>query len=93
MKKIVAFSLLAIVAIVSCSKFDDSNIWKELEKHDNRISLLEELCRKLNTDVINLQAIVTALETNDYIVSASPLVTGDGYTLLFKSGKSIVIYN
>ena len=93
MKKIISLVLCALVLAVSCKKFDDSKIWEELNKHEIRITLLEELCKKLNSDIITLQTIVTALETNDYIISAAPLVTGDGYTFLFKSGKSIVIYN
>lgn len=47
----------------------------------------------MNTDISNLQSIVTALETSDYIVNAFPLADGNGYTLIFKSGKSIVIQN
>lgn len=93
MKKFITIILLSLIAVVSCKKFDDSKIWDKLNEHENRILLLEELCRKLNADIINLQTIVTALETNDYIINASPLVTGDGYTFLFKSGKSIVVYN
>lgn len=93
MKKFITITLLSLIAVVSCKKFDDSKIWDKLNDHENRILLLEELCKKLNADIINLQTIVTALETNDYIVNASPLATGDGYTFLFKSGKSIVVYN
>ena len=93
MKRFITIALLTLVAVVSCKKFDDSKIWEELRDHENRIALLEELCKKLNSDIINLQTIVTALETNDYIINASPLATGDGYTFLFKSGKSIVVYN
>ena len=93
MKKFITITLLSLIAVVSCKKFDDSKIWDKINDHENRILLLEELCKKLNADIINLQTIVTALETNDYIVNASPLVTGDGYTFLFKSGKSIVVYN
>ena len=93
MKKFITITLLSLIAVVSCKKFDDSKIWDKLNDHENRILLLEELCKKLNADIINLQTIVTALETNDYIINASPLVTGDGYTFLFKSGKSIVVYN
>lgn len=84
---------MGMVAIVSCQKFDASDIWDKLNDHESRIAYLEEVCKNMNTSIINLQAIVTALETNDYIISASPLVTGDGYTFLFRSGKSIVIYN
>ena len=84
---------IAICFIVSCSDFDDSEIWDKLNDHENRILYLEEICKKLNMDIVNIQSIITALETNDYIISASPLVDGSGYTFIFKSGKSIVIYN
>ena len=93
MKKLFYVVLALSLSIVSCSKFDDTEIWNKLNDHETRIAYLEEICEKMNADIINLQALVTALEGNDYIVSASPLVTGDGYTFVFKSGKSVVIYN
>lgn len=93
MKKYLSLLFMAMVTIVSCQKFDDSEIWDKLNNHESRLAYLEEVCKNMNADIVNLQAIVTALETNDYIISASPLVTGDGYTLLFKSGKSVVIYD
>ena len=93
MKKYLSLLFMVMMAIVSCQKFDDSKIWDKLNDHETRIAYLEEVCKNMNTSIVNLQTVVTALETNDYIVSASPLVTGDGYTFLFKSGKSIVIYN
>ena len=86
------FALLAIMAL-SCSKFDDSEIWDKLNNHESRITELEKLCKEMNAEVIKLQTLVTALENNDYIINASPLVTGDGYTFIFKSGKSVVVYN
>lgn len=93
MKKYLSLLLMVLMTIMSCQKFDDSEIWDKLNDHEARIAYLEEVCKNMNTSIVNLQAVVTALETNDYIVSASPLVTGDGYTIIFKSGKSIVIYN
>ena len=93
MKKLFAFALMAICGAISCNKFDDSAIWDKLNDHETRLAYLEEVCKKINADIINLQTIVTALETNDYIINASPLATGDGYTFIFKSGKSVVIYN
>ena len=82
---------MAFYLITSCSKFDDSKIWDKLNDHEYRIAYLEEVCRKMNTDIVNLQTIVTTLEANDYITNASPLQDGSGYTLIFKSGKSIVV--
>ena len=93
MKRLITFALMATCLVISCSKFDDSAIWDKLNDHENRIAYLEEVCKKMNKDIVNLQTLVTALETNDYIVNASPLATGDGYTFIFKSGKSVVIYN
>lgn len=93
MKRLITFALMATCLVISCSKFDDSAIWDKLNDHENRIAYLEEVCKKMNNDIVNLQTLVTALETNDYIVNASPLATGDGYTFIFKSGKSVVIYN
>lgn len=93
MKKSAIIALTALCAAVACNKFDDSAIWEKLNDHENRIVYLEEVCRKMNADIVNLQTIVTALESNDNIVSVSPLATGDGYTFTFSSGKSIVIYS
>ena len=93
MKKHLSLLFMAVMAIVSCQKFDDSEIWNKLNEHDTRIAYLEELCKAMNADIVNIQTLVTALESNDYIVNASPLVSGDGYTFIFKSGKSIVIYD
>jgi len=93
MKRLITLAIMAVCIVVSCSKFDDSAIWDKLRDHESRIAYLEEVCKKMNTEIVNLQTIVTALETNDYIVNASPLATGDGYTFIFKSGKSVVIYN
>lgn len=78
---------------LSCSKFDDSEIWNKLNNHESRITELEKLCKEMNAEIIKLQTLVTAFENNDYIINASPLITGDGYTFVFKSGKSVVVYN
>lgn len=93
MKRLLSYVLVICSLASSCQKFDDSEIWNKLNNHEKRIAYLEELCEKMNEELANLQIIVTALESHDYVINASPLVNGDGYTLIFKSGKSIVIYN
>ena len=85
--------VLTTMLVLSCNKFDDSAIWDKLNDHEGRIAYLEEVCKTMNANIVNLQALVTALESDDYIINASPLVTGDGYTFTFKSGKSVVIYD
>lgn len=93
MKKLVLFAIMAMSLVVSCNKFDDSAIWDKLNNHETRIAYLEEVCKKMNGDIVNLQTIVTALESNDCVTGVTQLATGDGYAIAFKSGKSIVIYN
>ena len=83
---------MTVCFAVSC-QYDDSEIWDKLNDHESRIAYLEKICDEMNTDISNLKTIVTALETNDYIINAYPLATNDGYTLVFKSGKSIVVHN
>ena len=81
---------------VSCSKFDDTPIWDKLNDHENRISALEEMCRKMNTNIEALQAIVEALQKNEYVTSVVLITEGGvevGYTIAFSSGKSITIYH
>ena len=92
MKKGFVLALITMLAL-SCNKFDDSAIWDKLNDHEGRIAYLEEVCKTMNANIVNLQTLVTALEANDHIINASPLVTGDGYTFTFKSGKSVVIYD
>ena len=91
MKRILLLILTATIVAISCNKFDDSAIWDKLREHERRIVQLEELCKQINEEISTLKNIVTALETCDYIVNAYPLASGDGYTLVFKSGKSVVI--
>lgn len=93
MNKLFAFGIITAGILSSCCKFDDSAIWDKLNEYENRIAYLEEVCKKMNSDLVNIQTLVTALESNDYIVNISPLATGDGYILVFKSGKSLVIYH
>jgi len=57
---------------------------------------LQRLCNETNTNLSALQAIVTALQNNDYITSVDPLTENgkvEGYTIKFAKSNPIVIYN
>ena len=96
MKKLLAFAaLFAVVALTSC-KYDDDDLWNSVHGLENRVAKLEELCNKTNTNLSALQAIVTALQNNDYITSVDPLTESGkviGYTIKFAKSNPIVIYN
>jgi hypothetical protein len=93
------FTLCAIViavAVSSCSKFDDTEIWDKLNDHESRITALEELCKQMNTNIDALQTIVEALEKRDYITNVSPVrKDGEviGYTISFAESDTITIYH
>ena len=99
MKRLFFYLLVAVlsaVSIVSCSMYDDTLIWEKLNDHEQRLSELETLCDKLNSDVETMQKIVEALQNNDYITSVTPIYEGDkliGYTILFAKSGPITIYN
>lgn len=57
---------------------------------------LQRLCNETNTNLSSLQAIVTALQNNDYVTSVDPLTEDGkviGYTIKFAKSNPIVIYN
>ena len=93
------FNLIAIalaVVVSSSCEFDDTDIWNKLNDHEERISNLEELCKQMNTNISALQAVVNALQKNDYITNVSPVrKDGEeiGYTITFAYGDTITIYH
>ena len=82
-----------IIVMVGCCKFDDTALWNSIEDLDNRVEQLEELCDRINTNITSLQAIVRALETQDYITNVVSLPNDEGYIISFISGKNITIYH
>ncbi len=57
---------------------------------------LRTLCNQMNTNISSLQAIVSALQNNDYITACTPLMDEGvqiGYTITFAKSGSIVIYH
>lgn len=95
MKRTLLFAL-SLLVVVACSKFDDSAIWEELNKHEDRIVKLETLCNQMNTNIASLQTIIIALQSNDYVVNIAPIKEGNkeiGYTITFSKSGSITIYH
>ena len=96
MKKLLSIiAIAAALCFASCEKFDDSEIWDKLNNHENRITVLEELCKQLNTNISSLQAIVEAVQNKDYVTGVYPIQNGDaiiGYTITFTKSNPLTIY-
>ena len=96
MKKLLCF-LFAVSVLSGCGgDYDDSALTGRVDDLENRVSKLEELCKQMNTNISSLQALVNALQDNDYITGVTP-ITKDGetigYTISFAKSAPITIYH
>ena len=96
MKKILCF-LFAVSVLSGCGDdYDDSALTGRVDDLENRVIKLEELCKQMNTNISSLQALVNALQDNDYITGVTP-ITKDGetigYTISFAKSAPITIYH
>ena len=57
---------------------------------------LRTLCNQMNTNINALQAIISALQNNDYVKSVTPVMQDGkeiGYTIIFSKSNPITIYH
>ncbi len=74
----------------SC-KYDDDDIWKAVDDLENRVVVMENAVKQINTDIASLRTIVEALQAD---VTIKSVVEGDeGCTITFSNGKTVVITN
>ena len=76
MKKLFTILSFVLLMAISCARFDDSAIWEELLNHRERIEKLELECNRLNSNVEAMQAILKALQTNDYVTNVTKIMEG-----------------
>ena len=90
-------SLCAALTLVGCTEpYDDTAIREDIEDLQERVTALEEMCRKMNSNISAMQSILTVLQNNDYITSVTPVTEGGktiGYTITFAKGSPITIYH
>ncbi len=83
--------------VASCAtEYDDTAVWDEFNKYNERLTKLEQLCQQMNTNISSLQAIVTALQNNDYVTSVVPINQNGvevGYVITFSKSGTITIYH
>ena len=96
MKKLFYFIIAAVFAVGCSEAYDDSALTGRVDNLEDRVSKLEILCSQMNTNILSLQTLVNALSQNDYITNVAPISRNGeevGYTITFKSGKTITIYH
>lgn len=77
--------ILGLLSLVSCTEYDEVAMWNKNEDMGSRLAALEELCSRLNTNIVSLQQIVEALQGNDYVTGVVPVVVWAGYSDVQKS--------
>ena len=92
MKKITTI-IFTLILLFSCNKYDDSSIRSDIEGLESRMATLEQQCRIMNGNISALQALVSAIQGRDCVVSVSDLSDGTGYSITFASGRTITLRN
>ena len=98
MKKLL-FMAFAALCLMSCQ----DGLWNAINELkdqyselDGRVTRLEELCKEMNTNISALQTIVNVIQSNDYIVSVTPVIKDSkeiGYVITFGKHEPITIYH
>lgn len=89
-------TVAAMLFAVGCQKYNDTPLKNRVGELENRVTALEELCKKMNTNISSLQTIVGALQNNDYVTSVTPVTKNGetiGYTIAFSKSAPITIYH
>lgn len=79
----------------SC-KTDTDDIWDNIHKLDDRVTTLEDICKRMNGNINALQILVEAVQDNNSITKVIPVIEKEktiGYTIHFTKGDPITIYH
>lgn len=98
MKKLLLFTLISFLALVSCEKYDDSSLKTDINDLSNRVTALENWQQQVNGNISSLQSIVNALSGTDYVVSVSDILDNNGKVIgcsfqFAKGGKKEIYFS
>ena len=90
------FNILCAVLLLALTACQHDEIWDQLRDHEQRIEQLEKQCRELNSNVEALQAILVAVQQNDYVTEIMKVMEDGvevGYSITFSKSGTITIYH
>lgn len=102
MKRIICLSAAILLLFAGCSEVNvpeellNGDLIGRLDDLESRVDDLEQQCKKINSDIAALQAIVNAVQTRDYITAVEPVVENGvevGCRIVFANADPIVIYH
>ena len=86
--------LCMLAGVAGC--YDDADVRARLDDQEQRLAALEQACARMNTNIASLQAILGALQNNDYLASTAPIFEDGeiiGYTLTFVHSGTMTVYH
>ena len=91
MKKVsfIAQFVLLMLFTTACDKYDDAEIWDRVNSLENRVTLIENQMKLLNSNINSISGLVDALQNRLYVTNITTLE--DGYTLTFSDGSHVTI--
>ena len=97
MKKLFFAFAAGLLLLAGCAKeYDDTALKEKVDALDKKVTALQAEVDKLKGDVSGLSTVVEAWKNADVITKVDEIKEGDkvtGYTLTFKSGKTISLFN
>lgn len=75
---------------------DSSKLWESIGSIEARLTSLEKQCAELNTNISSIQAIVEAVQKNDYITDVAVVLENGvevGYKISFSSRPAVIIFH
>lgn len=89
------FALLTPVLLWGGCKYDDDDVWTELDKQAVRIAALEQWKETINGNITALQGLVSALESRDHVTAVIEFTNPSpgGYRITFAKSGEITIWN
>ena len=96
MKKLFTLTTMFLILIGSSCSYDDTGIWNSINNLEQRVLELEKTCKEINSNISAMQAILTALQNNDYVTSIVQVTENGetiGYTINFSKSGSVTIYH
>ena len=94
MKRLLTIFCAALLLASSCERYDD--ILDRLSKLEQRVDEIENQCRRLNSNVDAVQAVLSAVQQNDYVTEVMKVMENGelvGYSITFAKAGTITLYN
>lgn len=94
MKRLLTIFCAALLLAISCERYDE--ILDRLTSLEQRVDEIENQCRRLNSNVDAVQAVLSAVQQNDYVTEVMKVMENGevvGYSITFAKAGTITLYN